>query len=128
MIDRELIERIELNSTNLSDKEFNNSIKFVVEKYIGDDIPEQINCNNLHETIIEAYKLFLSNELHSIGIYDRKGNYNGTDALNYFTDDKNIYENRNKIEELKQEIELYKEFLKKNNALKSFEDYKLHNK
>jgi len=61
-------------------------------------------------------------------MYDRKGNYNGTDALNYFTDDKNMYESRNKIEELEKEIELYKEFLKKNNALKAFEDYKLKNK
>ena len=128
MIDRELIERIELNSTNLSDKEFNNSIKFVVEKYIENDMPEQIRCNNFHEAIIKAYKLFLSDELHSIGMYDRKGNYNGTDALNYFTDDKNIYENRDKIEKLEKEIELYEEFLKKNNALKAFEDYKLHNK
>ena len=118
------LSRMNLNSKNHSDNKFSKSIKFVVEKYIYDEIPEQIKCKDFHEAIYEAYKLFLSNELHSIGIYDSKGNYNGTDALNYFTDNKNTAGQERKINELEKEIQLYKEFLKLYKNEKVFEEFK----
>lgn len=113
-----------LNSRDHSDKKFNNSIKFVVEKYIQDDIPQQIQCDNMHMAIYEAYKLFLTNDLHSIGLIDAKNNYNGTDALNYFTD--NIYntQQQNKITEIEKELQAYKSFIKLYNIDEQFEEYK----
>ncbi|WP_195966719.1 hypothetical protein [Clostridium sp. 1001283B150210_160208_E6] len=76
--------RMKLNSNNHSDDTFNNSIKFIVERYVGDDIPQQIEVKSIHEMIIKAYELRLKDELHSIGIIDRNKNYNGSDALNLF--------------------------------------------
>lgn len=118
------LSRMNLNSKNHSDNKFSKSIKFVVEKYINDNIPEQIECKDLHEAVYEAYKLFLNGELHSIGIYDSEGNYNGTDALNYFTDNKNTAEQERKINELEKEIQLYKDFLKFCKSEKVFEEFK----
>lgn len=118
------LSRMNLNSKNHSDNQFSKSVKFVVEKYIPDEIPKQIECKDLHQAIYEAYKLFLNNELNSIGIYDSKGNYNGTDALNYFTDNKNVVEQERKINELEKEIQLYKEFLKLYKSEKNFEEFK----
>ena len=112
-----------LNSRNHSDKKFNNSIKFIVEKYIQDDIPQQIKCDNMHMAIYEAYKLFLSNELHGIGIIDNNNNYNGTDALNYFTD--NIMNGEAwRMQELEKEIQTYKEFIKGYKMDKLYQEYK----
>lgn len=118
------IARMHLNSKNHNDKNFDNSIKFIVEKYINNDIPEQIQCDNLHIAVYEAYKLFLSNELHSIGITDHNNNYNGTDALNYFTD--NVYTNNQTriIDELEKELNIYKDFIKLTRIEKTFNDYK----
>lgn len=76
--------RMKLNSNNHSDNTFNNSIKFIVERYVGDDIPEQIEAKSIHEMIIKAYELRLKDELHSVGIIDRNKHYNGSDALNLF--------------------------------------------
>ncbi|WP_154698321.1 hypothetical protein, partial [Clostridium botulinum] len=93
-----LIDRMILNTNDMSDKEFNSKIKFTVEKYIYDEVPESIECKNLHDMIIKAYKLFLNDELHGIGIYDYKNNYMGTNALNYFVSveaDKNLKEIKN---------------------------------
>lgn len=124
----ELYCRMKLNSINHSDNTFDKNIKFVVEKYVGDDIPKQINCNSLQDAITNAYKLFLSDELHSIGIYDKEGNYNGTNALNLFTDDNNIYNNEIKINELEKEIGMYKEFMKQYKAEKLFQEFKTNHK
>lgn len=76
--------RMKLNSSNHSDDTFNNSIKFIVERYVNDDIPQQIEVKSIHEMIIKAYELRLKDELHSVGIIDRNKNYNGSDALNLF--------------------------------------------
>lgn len=70
--------RMKLNSNNHSDNTFNNSIKFIVERYVGDDIPQQIEVKSIHEMIIKAYELRLKDELHNIGIIDRNKNYNGS--------------------------------------------------
>lgn len=121
-----LIDRMILNSDYPSDKEFNSKLKFVVEKYIYDEIPEQIKCNNLHDMIIKAYKLFLNDELHSIGIYDYKKNYMGTNALNYFIPVE-AEDNCKEIENLKNELNTYKEFIKKYNCKKVFQEFKENN-
>jgi len=48
--------------------------------------------------MIQAYKLYLNDKLHSIGIMDGKKNYNGTNALDCWLDEptKNRYQEINK--------------------------------
>ena len=114
-----------LNSQAFKDTNFNSKIRFIVEKYIENDIPVQIQCKDLHNAIIQAYKLFQTNELHSILILDSKGNCNGTNALNYFLNKDivvNNLEHENKM--LQYENDKLKEFLKNNNLLDKYRDFR----
>lgn len=103
--------RMKLNSNNHSDNTFNSSIKFTVERYIGDDVPEQIEVDSMHEMIIKAYELRLKDELHSIGIIDRNKHYNGTDVLNMFDTNYNSQQ-ESELRLIQKELEDMKEFVK----------------
>ena len=76
-----LYTRMALNTNDMIDPEFSKSIKFAVDEYIGDDIPKTQYCKSFHEIILLSYKLYLQDKFFSIGVYDNKNNFNGSDAL-----------------------------------------------
>jgi hypothetical protein len=125
---QESITRMIYNSQDMSDKDFTTNISYIVEEYIHDDIPKQYTYNTLQQAVIQAYKLYITDKLHSFGIYDKRNKtYQLTDALNYFTDInyiKVLAENAR----LQAELNQYKEFIKQYHVEKTFKDFQQNNK
>lgn len=122
-----LINRMNLNAIGDKDEKYKSSIKYIVAKYIENDIPELIECNTLKETIVTAYKLFLNDELHNISIVDKNKYIDSTDALNYFIDSNSSINNLHRDEELenlRKENETMKQFLKDNGAEKLYNNFR----
>lgn len=124
MNSQNLINRMQLNSIEDKDQKFRSSIKYIVAKYIENDIPELIECNSLKETIVTAYKLFLNNELHNISIVDKKQYIDSTDALNYFIDNYTSTYREKDIEDLREENKTMLNFIKENKAEKMYNEYR----
>jgi hypothetical protein len=124
MNNQNLINRMQLNSIEDKDQKFRSSIKYIVSKYIENDIPELIECDSLKETIVTAYKLFLSNELHNISIVDKKQYIDSTDALNYFIDNYTSTYREKDIEDLREENKTMLNFIKENKAEKMYNEYR----
>lgn len=122
-----LINRMNLNAIEDKDEKYKSSIKYIVAKYIENDIPELIECKTLKETIVTAYRLFLNNELHNISIVDKNKYIDSTDALNYFIDSNSSINNLHRdkeLEDLRKENETMKQFLKDNGAEKAYKNYR----
>lgn len=100
-----LYARMALNSDSMIDTDFSKSIKFTVDEYIGDEVPTVHFCNSFHDMILLAYKFYLQGKLHSVGIYDRYKNYNGTTALEKWLDEPLKETNRLKQYELNENLE-----------------------
>lgn len=122
-----LINRMNLNAIGDKDEKYKSSIKYIVAKYIENDIPELIECNTLKKAIVTAYKLFLNDELHNISIVDKNKYIDSTDALNYFIDSNSSINNLHRDEELenlRKENETMKQFLKDNGAEKLYNNFR----
>ena len=91
--------RMKLNTDAMIDEGFTKSIKFLVDEYIENDCPKSHYYSSFHEMLLEAYKLHLVGKLWSVGIEDRQRNYNGSMALDCWTDEPLKLE----LEELKKE-------------------------
>jgi len=124
---QKLIDKMKLNAVEDKDQKYKPSIKYIVAKYIENDIPEPIECSSLKETIVTAYRLFLNDELHNIAIVDKNKYIDSTDALNYFIDSNSSANNLHRdkeLEDLRRENETMKQFLKINGAEKLFDHFK----
>jgi hypothetical protein len=97
-----LFTRMQLNSDSIIDNDFLKSIKFTVDEFIENDCPKTIICESFHDMMLQAYKLYLNDKLHSIGIIDRQNNYNGTTALDMWLDTPT----KNRYQEMNNEIEM----------------------
>lgn len=124
MNNQNLISRMQLNSIEDKDQKYRSSIKYIVAKYIENDIPKLIECNSLKKTIVTAYKLFLSNELHNISIVDKNKYIDSTDALNYFIDSNASKYREKDIEDLREENKTMLKFIKDNKAEKLYNEYR----
>lgn len=119
--------RMNLNSNLYIDDEFNKEIVFVAEEYIGDDVPVWHEYGNLKDMLIKAYSLKIDNKLNAVTILDGNRNGMSTDALNCFDDMENVEQIKklNKMQdELNQEINLYREFIKEYKATETFNKFK----
>jgi len=119
-----LINRMKLNAIEDKDEKYKSSIKYIVAKYIENDIPELIECKTLKDTIVTAYRLFLNDELHNISIVDKNKYIDSTDALNYFIDSNSSTYREKDIEDLREENETMLKFIKDNKAEKMYNEYK----
>lgn len=106
------VSRADLNSFIQVDEGFSNRIKFIVEEYIGDNIPKEYEYNNIKDMLLKAYILKLDNKLHCITIKHNK--------LCMSTDILNLYDDINHIEVIKENYELKEQFQENEEILKAF--------
>ena len=126
-MNNKLIERMNKNSSKMY-REFNNkttSIKYeLMIKYDNDF--KLIQCKDLQELILQAYKAELNDESYQIELSVCKGKNviieDGTDAIMYWnTENEQRVKKENEI--LQNELNMYKEFLNKYNLNKEFEKF-----
>ena len=81
-----MFSRMSLNTESMIDEGFSKSIKFVVGEHIKNDVPQVHYYDSFHEMLLQAFKLHLNGKLWSVGVMDRQKNYNGSNALEHWTD------------------------------------------